>query len=186
MFHSYHAFHAFPVAYSPIEVPVDEWEPHRKKVNDMTTALMWANKTQAVVCFRGYGPNGKGFMDWGIKLETVVRAGTEESLTLFRTDSTEYRSASVRWMQSSSILERSLVVSQWGLADDCMTNDAIVEAMKLHRDAWAYAAQHNISLDFRRAFYEYYPFDELRTEETIKSYGVEMYSHFPFVDEEGN
>lgn len=34
---------------------------------------------------------------------------------------------------------KKLSNSQWGL------NDAILEAMKLHRNAWAYAAQHNIS-----------------------------------------
>ena len=107
LFHSYHAFHAFPGAYSPIEVPVNEWEQHKKKLSDTTTAFMWANKTQTIDCFRGYGPNGRGFMDWGVKLETVVRVGMEEPLTLFRTDSTEYHSASSRWVQSSSILERS-------------------------------------------------------------------------------
>lgn len=108
----------------------------------------------------------------------------KESLTLF-CNGMEYRSASVRWVQSLSILKRSLVVSQWGLADDRMTDNAILEAMKQHHDAWAYAVRYNISLDVRPAFYEYYPFDELITEEAIKPYGAEMYSHFPFVDEEG-
>lgn len=98
-------------------------------------------------------------MDWGIKLETVTRVGVNESLTLFHTDGTEYRSASVRWVLSLAIVDRSVVVSQWGAADDRTKEKVILEAMGLvHRDAWAYAVRHNISLDFGPAFCEKFPF----------------------------
>lgn len=80
--------------YTSIVVPVCKWMlVHREKLDDVSVSLMWANETQTIDQYRGYDPNKKGFMEWGVKLETVLQADTNETLTLFRTDGSEYRSA---------------------------------------------------------------------------------------------
>ena len=47
-----------------------------------------------------------------------------------------------------------------GFGGDRMKDMAVLEVVKLHHDAWAYAVAYSISPDFRPAFNKYFPFDE--------------------------
>ena len=68
--------------------------------------------------------------------KTAVRQETNELMKLFCTDGTEYHNAGVRWVLSAMIEERSTVVFQWGLDDNRLCEEVILELMELHQDAW--------------------------------------------------
>ena len=53
------------------------------------------------------------------------------------------------------------MVAQWGINDDCVSEEKALGLMDLHWEAWEYAVANEIALDFRPAFYEFLPFDNM-------------------------
>lgn len=78
---------------------------------------------------RGYGPSVLfGTKVWGCILEEAVDLETRQPMILFRTDG-EY----VRWMESAEVQRRSTAKACRGVSDMGMSEDEIVEMMRLIR-----------------------------------------------------
>jgi len=160
-------------------IPADDWVPHEAKLEEITIALSLKNRTQTVDIFRGYGPSVPGTKDWGCMLEEAVDPGTKQPMILFRTDG-----GYVRWVEASQVKNRSTAEIHMSLDDGGMTEDKVVELMELYQYAWTYAVEKNLGLDFRPAFYDTIPFENLVTTEVLQKHLAIMYGKFPFVEEE--
>jgi len=76
--------------------------------------------------FRVVGPNQNGFLEWGYILETgAVRAETNTSMVLFRTDASAYCESNIRWVPLDGIYEKVIVVSELGMNESIGEEDAV-------------------------------------------------------------
>lgn len=159
-------------------VPLECWASHKKKLSEVADALLLSVKLETLDAFRGYGPAGLlGIEDWGCILEEAIDSETQELMVLFRTDG-----GYVRWVEASQVVRRSVAEASLKVKVTGMSEEGIVELMKLYQEAWSYAVKYDLVLDFCPAFYDTIPFENVVSIAEIDEYRARMYREFPFVD----